>query len=188
MDLTQCTQHATGRWASFPFTMESRAERADIAREHAVRRLAAAIGIATAVAGCGVWPFSNGSTSGAVGRDTTIVVSSPSGLVQRLYLSSNPVASGDSLQIVATIVNHSTGPVRAWAGYGCRLDMMTTLLQFAGAECLVASAPVSLAPGDSVTGSAHEVVASPPGNYSLSVRQAVDSALTATVIVMVVKR
>jgi hypothetical protein len=123
-----------------------------------------------------------------VGRDTTIVVGNASGLVQRLYLSSNPVATGDSLQVVATIVNHMTVPVRAWAGLGCRLDMLTTTLQFAGAECLVASVPVSVAPGDSVTGSVHGVVASPPGSYSLSVRQAVDSTLTATVSVVVVKR
>ena len=123
-----------------------------------------------------------------MGHDTTIVAQSPSGLRQRLYLSSNPVATGDSLLVSATLVNHSTVSVRAWAGYGCRLDGMTTTLQFAGAECLVASAPIDLLPGDSVTGSAHEVVASPPGTYSLSVRQALDSTLAASVSVSVVKR
>jgi len=153
-----------------------------------LRRFAAVAGLAAAVGGCSGWPFSAKSGSAAVGRDTTIVVQSASGLLQRLYLSSNPVATGDSLLVAATLVNHSTVPVRAWTGYGCRLDGMTTTLQFAGAECLVVSAPISLAPGDSVTASVHRVIASPPGTYPLSVRQALDSMVTASVSVIIVKR
>lgn len=153
-----------------------------------VRRLAAGAAIAAMAVGCSEWPFATNSGSGAVGRDTTIVAQNTSGLLQRLYLSSNPVATGDSILVAATLVNHSTVPVRAWMGEGCRLDGMTTTLQFTGVECLVASAPISLAPGDSVMASVHRVVASPPGTYPLSVRQALDSTLTASVSVMIVKR
>ena len=47
------------------------------------------------------------------------------------------MSEGENLVITAVLRNGNSNPVRAYAGYGCRLDVLQTDLRFDTAECMV---------------------------------------------------
>lgn len=121
-----------------------------------------------------------GATASSGTRDLTSQTTA-GGLVQTVTVSRNPVAEGENLVITAVLRNGTSNPVRAYAGYGCRLDVLQTDLRFDTAECMVATRPVELAPGDSVVSTRGGAVVSPAGMYSVRVRQAYDTELWAVI-------
>lgn len=96
-------------------------------------------------------------------------------LMQTVELSANPVRSGSTISIPAILYNRGPDTVRAFSGYGCRVDLLDTDLQLGANECLLPTRMVSLPPGDSVVAGLGGVVMSPPGTYTVRVRQAFDA-------------
>ena len=138
--------------------------------------------LAVATAGCHGTGSPTGATSSSGNRDLTSQTTA-GGLVQTVTVSRNPVTEGEDLVITAVLRNGTSKAVRVYAGYGCRLDVLQTDLRFDTAECMVATGPVELAPGDSVVSTRGGAVVSPAGTYSVRVRQAYDTELWAAISV-----
>ncbi|MGI8496268.1 MAG: hypothetical protein ACR2OG_01615 [Gemmatimonadaceae bacterium] len=156
-------------------------------RRHLMRLIAMASALLALVA-CANPPRAtdpNRSRGDGTGADSTAATISEGGLVQTVHLSRNPVTQGEALVITASLRNARPDSVRVYGGYPCRLDLLETDLQFSTPECLPATRVVWLAAGDSVMSGRAGVVASPPGLYTVRVRQAVDTDLTASVAVHV---
>jgi hypothetical protein len=93
------------------------------------------------------------------------------GLQQTVRLIPAVPASGDQIQIVSVVTNRSADSVAVTSRI-CGLDTAGDLvLVTARMACAGYGLQVALAPGDSVAAGDVRVVASPPGRYTLRVRQ-----------------
>lgn len=95
------------------------------------------------------------------------------GLEQTVQLIPVEPQSGQGLRIVSVVANRSSGPVTVESRM-CGLDITGNLaLVMNYARCAAYSRSLVLAAGDTVTGSDIRVVSSPPGQYTVLVRQLV---------------
>jgi hypothetical protein len=93
------------------------------------------------------------------------------GLEQTVQLIPAQPVSGQEVQIVSVVTNRSSGPVPVDSRI-CGLDITGNVALVVNyMRCAGYSQSVVLASGDSVTGSDMRVVSSPPGQYTVRVRQ-----------------
>lgn len=136
---------------------------------------------AVALAACGAPTRpSLGDRHETTGEGDTTIVAESAGLTETLYLNKHVLVPGDSLFARAVFANHSAKPVGA-SYTGCRLDGVSTMLQWTYA-CSIVTSFITLAPGDSVTSGEMWTVTSPPGFYSFSVGQ---DGVTASIVLEV---
>ena len=97
-------------------------------------------------------------------------------IVQSLKLLNPGLRTGDTLQLESTLRNVSDKPVDI-THVVCELDFegIETLAPFIA--CAAYSVSGTLAPGAEVTGRLQRVITSPPGRYTISVRQLLDPSV-----------
>lgn len=96
------------------------------------------------------------------------------GLEQVVRLDPAEPTQGQEVHIVSVVTNRATDSVAAVSRI-CGLDLagdVTLVMNYM--RCAGYSQSIRLAPGDSVTGTDMRVVGSPPGRYTLRVRQLLD--------------
>ena len=104
---------------------------------------------------------------------------------EQLHLTPAQPDSGQEVHILSVVTNRSAGPVAVESRI-CGLDLAGNVaLVMNYVRCAGYSQSVVLAPGDSVTGSDMRVVSSPPGSYTLLVRQLVQPSAWVEVPVVV---
>ena len=107
------------------------------------------------------------------------------GLEQTVQLTPAQPDSGQEVHILSVVTNRSAGPVAVESRI-CGLDLAGNVaLVMNYVRCAGYSQSVVLALGDSVTGSDMRVVSSPPGSYTLLVRQLVQPSAWVEVPVVV---